>query len=338
MKLKFFYFTCIIVAVLLCCAQLSSAEGTISGTIIFATASIKSDNSIETTSSTQTTVLPMYGIEMNYGWPDDSSASSGGNTLYNINFENNGNATDEIRINVGEQTFGAGSGITAEWAVEVDTTEPFTGITWANSNTQFAHASGDYATASLAPGEVATFTLRVTTSGSALDSSTMSAMISLETTSSPGGSYVGFNGLSYGGSTMTTRITGAGPYFTTQVLGAAVALTKSYTVASPSEYQALGGSATATVPGAQVTYTIQFENNGALDAGTVTIVDPLPDYVDADTASLQLDTGSGFVQMAPGTGDGDQCDYNVSVSGAVTCFVNMPVGTSGRIRYYAVLR
>ncbi len=82
-----------------------------------------------------------------------------------------------------------------------------------------------------------------------------------------------------------------------------VSITKSVTVSAPADYIALGGAATDPVPGAVLTYTIDYENTGSADAAGVVITDIVPASTEFATAtggtSINYDYGAGWDASAP---------------------------------------
>ncbi|MFA6448735.1 MAG: hypothetical protein WCX65_04635 [bacterium] len=304
-------------------------------TTLTSVASIKSANSETATNSLAITVADIYGIATSTE-PLDGNTTTGGSVVYKITYTNNGNNTDVIKLNAGSQTFGPGAGTTANWSVETDDADPFAApMTWANSGTTKAAQSGDYVTATLAPGAQGVFSIRITSASNAGDLATMSVPISLETSQTRTGKYNGYNSLSYGGLALAVRTAGAGASgnLTTTIQGAIITLSKSVSALSPPQYQALGGNAAAPVPGSKITYTITYGNSGAAAAAGVTIIDSIP----SDTAYLPGTITTSAFGAQTDAADAGQCDYNVSNALSVTCNVGtVNSGASGMTISYAV--
>ena len=304
------------------------ALGTHSGTIISNSASINAAN-IEEPANSNTlgaTVMSVYGIATNTE-PADSGTTTGGFVYYKIKITNKANNSDTIRITTGAQSFSANAGTTTNWSVEVDDADPYVaGLTWNNSGTAKAAQTGDYATMLLGPGAQATFTVKVTAASNAGNGATMSVPLTLQTTSAPAGKYTGFNGASYGGIALAVRTAGAAPgKLTTSIQGAILNLVKTAAVQSPSQYQALGGSAAAPVPGSKITCTITYSNSGAANAANVSIIDVIPSGATYLPGSITTSLFGAQTDAA----DADKCDFNITNAGAITCNVGAVNGGAG---------
>jgi hypothetical protein len=124
----------------------------------------------------------------------------------------------------------------------------------------------------LAADDTLTFYLRVTAPGDAENGETFDTCITVSCTSD-GGSYTGNNGLNYGGpDEYNHEGTPGSPTFTTTCEAPVLFLAKSAGVANPDSY----GGANSNVPGATITYTIVYDNDGADAAGGLIITDWLP--------------------------------------------------------------
>lgn len=153
------------------------------------------------------TVDPVYGFAGNPFTATSSiplTVSQGQPASYTFSITNNGNTTDQVYV-ILSSLDRSGSSSGAAWSVQVDDANPFAaGLTWQNSGTTSASASGDRATSgiSLPPGGASQFSLRITGDGAPYGA-TMAFSITLETVgdtpSRPAGAYAGFNGQSYAG-------------------------------------------------------------------------------------------------------------------------------------------
>lgn len=327
-------------AALLCGAAF--AQPTPGGTIITTTgkisadnASIHTDNLAHTTAQAATSVVSIYGVQLDYETPD-LTAPAGTTADYTFSFENYSNdaAADSIRVELGARSYGAGAGTTAQWSAQIDDNVPFvSGLTWANSGTADAAAGGDYVTAALGPAQRATYTIRITSAPDATDGATMTASLQIQTLSSPASMYVGYNGNGYGGLAVAQRtagLPGTAELMTTTVNGATISVVKAAAVTSPAQYQALGGGAAAAVPGARITYTITYGNAGASPALGVSIVDSLPAQTTYRPGTI---TTSKFGAMTDAA-DADECEYN-GVARTITCDIgDIAAGETGRTIQY----
>lgn len=323
-------------ALLIASATGARANGTASGTVISNNAGISASNASSVTSNTAaTTVVAIFGVATN-SEPADNSATAGGFVYYKTKFTNNANNTDIIRLNVGAQSFGAGAGTTTNWSIQADDADPYAlGLTWTTSGTMIADQLGDYATMSLGPGAVATFTIMITSAADASDGATMSAVISLQTVSTPAGKYVGFDSIGYGGLALATRTAGAltPDKLTTTITGAILTLAKAASVTAPAGYVTLGGAGTAPVPGAKITYTLTYGNTGASNALTTVIQDTLPALTTYLPGSIFLNA----ILQTDALG-GDECDFNVALANAVTCNIGtLNAAGSGTITYVVTI-
>jgi len=307
---------------LLAAGSMAHAAGVTSGTSIdnFATMTASNVASATQSNTINTVVTSVYGLATNtFVDPADGSVTAGSTTDYLFKVYNNGNVSDSIGINVGVQTFSAGAGTTADWSVAVDDANPFAvGLTWQNSGGATATQGGDQATgaAAIAPGAYATFTVRITSAADAADSSTMSVPISFVTGNTPVGAYKGFNNTDYGGDQTVTRAAGTlggASDLTSQVSGAVLTLSKTAVVTAPAGYT---GGGTDPVPGARIAYTVEYGNSGAANALSVQVVDYIPTNTTYEAGTIYLDT----VLKTDG-GPDDECDYNITNAGAVTCDV-----------------
>jgi uncharacterized repeat protein (TIGR01451 family) len=341
MNAKYFYvFSALIAgAALLIFAfpRTAAAVGTLSGAAITSDATISAANAATATAaSPATTVVSIYGITTN-SQPADSITTTGGIVYYKLKFTNKANINDNISLHIGPQTFSAGAGTTTNWAVEVDDADPFvTGLAWNNSGTTNAAQGGDFTSVAIGPDVQATFTIKIISASNASDGSTMSAPIWIQTTR-VAGTYMGFNGVSYGGAALEFRTAGAlsPDKLTTTIQGAVLTLTKAVAVQSPAQYQTLGGGAATPVPGSKITYAITYKNNGLVGAANVTIIDNIP----AGAAYLPGTITTSAFGAQTDAADGDKCDYNVSNAGAVTCNAGtVPAGSGDlTIQYQAAI-
>lgn len=291
------------------------ALGTASGTVITSQATIDADNAATATVSSpvDVTVGPVYGIDAaDFIDPVDGTAAAGGTTDYQFRIQNNGNASDTIRINVGAFTFGAGAGTTTDWNVMVDDTTPlFDGneLTWATSASTTANPGGDTALGSsqIAADAYSTFTVRVTAASDAADQATMSFPVSFQTLNTPAGSYTGENGTNYAGPVTVTRAAGSvtASYLTTDISGVVLSLTKSATSTAPASYVSNGGNAADYVPGTKITYTITYGNTGSLAANNVIIQDTIPTNTTYDAGSINSSVYGALSDAA----DADECEF-----------------------------
>lgn len=88
-----------------------------------------------------------------------------------------------------------------------------------------------------------------------------------ETTWTPVGTYTGGNALDYGGTSE------ADDYFRDQIAAPYLVMDRTSTIDSPNVYVTKGGGAHDPVPGAVITYRIDYSNLGAAGAGSVVVID-----------------------------------------------------------------
>lgn len=321
----------------------ASANPTASGTVLtnFATMTASNVGSSTQSNTINVTVKGIFGIAT-LTEPTDNTVLSGGFRDYQIGFVNAGNDTElanTIKINVGPFAFGAGAGTTTNWDIQADDAGPFvTGLNWTTSGNASASHAGDSAwyASSLAPGAVATFTLRIYAAPDASDGSTMSATMSIQTISTPAGMYTGLNGVGYGGLALRNRTAGAltAAQLTSTVQGPVLTLAKSFVITAPGGYT---GAGTDPVPGASIEYTITYGNTGAAAATNVAIYDPIP----ANTAFEVNGYAVGYGIKLNGTNqtnsvDGDPCDFNGGL-GRVECNIaSLGSGSTGNTVKYLV--
>lgn len=145
--------------------------------------------------------------------------------------------------------------------------------------------------------------------------------------------YVGDNAITYGGYGDQEHIT------TTTILIARIVMTKNVSVESPPEYQANGGSATAAVPGARLTYSVIWENIGSLPAMDIKFFDDLPDAYttltdNVTTVAINAIGGevsynvSGVYQIAP---DPAALDFRVA-------YDKIPIAATGNFTYQVIIK
>lgn len=338
---KIFTSIAIIAVSLLGFSAIAGAAGTTSGTSLAATATIQATGVSPVTSGASTSVTSVYGLAtstFDETGAADKSASAGGFATYTMVIQNNGNTSDSIGINVGTQTFSAGSGTSTNWGVAVDDAAAYTvGLNWQVSGNATATQGGDQAThvAAIGPGSYATFTVRVRAAYDATNGATMAVQVSLVTANTPVGTYTGYNSNPYGGNASVLRTAGTGlgaSYITTTVNAAILSLAKAAVVTAPAGYISNGGGATDPVPGARIDYTITYGNTGSATATTVVIVDPIPTNTTYVTSSIQLNAVGNT-----DASDGDECDYNFSNASSVTCNIaSLGNGVVGQTVDYSV--
>ncbi len=203
MKLYRFFVACLTaLAMVMVSGVAATAVGTTSGTVISSYATISADNAVSSvvSNTVDVTVDPVYGLDTSaFSEPDDVKILVQGDYVdYEFGISNNGNATDAVRLEIGAQSFGGEGGAGAAWSVEV-LDAVGAPLTWESGGTT-SDPSGDAATATgIAPGENATFTLRVYCGSGADDGATMTFSVNLKTLNTPVGEYTGFNSSSYGG-------------------------------------------------------------------------------------------------------------------------------------------
>ncbi|HOX27517.1 MAG TPA: hypothetical protein PLQ76_00025 [bacterium] len=314
----------------------AEAAPTPAGTTFSNTTTMSAANATAVSATTASAVVSIFGIATG-SEPADSSVSAGGFTYYTIRLTNNANTSDTIKLSVGALSFGTGAGTTTAWSVQVDDADPYVaGLTWHTSGTTSAAQAGDYVTMNLAAGAAGVFNLRIAAAPDAASGATMSAPITLTTSSAPSGPYTGFNGTAYGGLAAAVRTSGtAGPSgnITTSVIGAMVLLTKSVSIVAPTGYQALGGSAANAVPGAKIVYTITYANPGGAGATDVTVTDAAPPDTTFLPGSIVLSDFGAQTQQA----DGDKCDFGATTPGVLTCNIGtISAGASGKTIQYSV--
>ncbi|MFA6448736.1 MAG: hypothetical protein WCX65_04640 [bacterium] len=276
-------------AVLCCFLAITARAATLANTQIShpktRATSASFTGSVYSNQAATTTVAPVFGFAAN---PFTAPAAiplqitqgvPGGEATYNFSITNNGNTTDQVLVVIGPfSNTTVYPGVT--WSVEVDDANPFvSGLTWQNSGTTLAKATGDRATSgvSLAPGGTAQFTLKVNGSGAAYGA-TMSFSVTLQTIGDkitpqyPAGAYAGFNAQNYAG---PGSVTTANPFVPTippilQVIAPANGLETPDTTISVTGTSEAGASCTVTVTGPQGAMSQQYistaliPDNGAI--------------------------------------------------------------------------
>jgi len=320
------------------------AVGTASGTTIgnFATMTATNVPSATQTLTVNTVVTGIHGATTTLD-PADGNASVGSFVDYKFKAQNKGNESDSIGIKTGVQNFGTGAGTTTNWSVAADDADPFVaGLTWQTSLVATASQAGDQATmaAPLAPDAEATYTVRVTVAGDALDGSTGSFQVSFVTAKTPAGIYTGYNGTTYGGLQQAWRAAGTivgATYLTTTVQGPVLTLTKTVAaVLAPAGYT---GGAADPVPGARITYTVVFGNSGTQAANSVVATDYPPANTTYETGTILScfgGTGCGPIADGDANAGGDDCWWDGTEIGCDIATV--AAGGGGRLQYSVIIQ
>lgn len=336
----------VVVCLLMLYAGSAHAVGTASGTLIdnFATMTATNVPSATTSNTVNNTVTAVYGATTTVD-PVDGNTGVGSFIDYGFEVQNPGNDTQAIGINAGVQGFSAGAGTTTDWSVAVDDASPFgAGLNWQNSGGATAAQAGDQATmaAPIGPDALASYTVRVTVAGDAVDSATGDLVVKFVSAQTPLGPYVGYNGNDYGEAAEAFRAAGTGQgvtYLTTTVQGPVLTLSKA--VASiDSNLAGYTGGANDPVPGARITYRIEFSNTGTVDATSVEMSDVLPVNTAYFVNSIQsCFTGPLCAVGVDASGDAndaaDDCWYDAGPPVRVGCDVaNMAAaGGGGAVEY-----
>lgn len=335
---KLSLFTTLFILVVCACAR---GAGTASGTVITSSTSMSVYNAATsttmTTAANNNTVIAVYGFATStYAEEAGKPSIAGGTVNYDFTIANNGNAADNIKLNVGAQNFGGLAGPTAEWSVAADNVG-VGALTFTTSGTATASQAGDTAAAAgVAPGATVTFRVYHTTSGSASDSAASSFTVGFQTTNFPGAPYTGFNGNTYAGPTLWSRQLDGGLLITT-VNGVQVAATKTLTIAAPAAYVTAGGGAADPIPGSTINVLVQFTNSGSTPAAGVVIRDDIPTDTTFTAGSIQsCFTGSACIPAAdPDANGGDpDCYYTPGAPAYIRCdMATMNAAGGGVLRY-----
>jgi len=333
------------ILILLAAAARALALGTASDTALVPSTSMDLYNyatytvgATRTKSTTATqTVRAIYGLATST-FTEEAAKSTGigATATYDFAIQYKGNATNTMYIDVGAQAFGGTPGTTTAWSVAAE----HTGVGMVNfvtSGGATASQAGDSAALSgIAPGATAAARLYHHAAADASNASYSSFTVSVRTTNFPGGPYTGFNGAVYAGATSWARQLDSGTVITT-VNGVVIDATKTFTVTAPATYISNGGGAADAVPGAMLSYTLTFANNGGQAASTVIVQDTLPANTTYTSGSIQsCFTGAACTPAADPDANGADPDC-YTVGGPVTQIVctaaTLAAGGGGRVNY-----
>jgi uncharacterized repeat protein (TIGR01451 family) len=243
----------------------------------------------QVSASETTTVTPMYGLS-GPGNPADGATPPGVPIYYTYQISNEGNATDTYSLSLSGFTY--------------NTSPPSPGGAWSaqiiqDDNQDGVHQSGETTVISaltLAEDQDAYFFVEVTPATDAENGSTGSITITVSTSQTPVGEYTGDNGNTYGGPNSVSDTC------TTTCRAPDIQLAVSANVSTPDEYS---GGTNDPVPGATITYTIIYDNDGNALAQNVYIIDVVPTntgyVVDSAETSNSLHTGSVTVEYFDGS-------------------------------------
>lgn len=315
------------------------AVGTASGTVLTANLSMPVYNFATSTpsSSAALTVKAVYGFATAaYAEGANASTNAGGTATYAFTLVNGGNATAPVTVSAGPQSFSGPVGTQAEWGVAADGGAGFLTFTTSASQTAAQGSTDTAAVTSLSPDATVTVTLHNRTSPSAVDGGSSSFGVAFNMTGGPGGAYLGYNNTRYAGPTAWGRQLNAGFVITT-INGVVLNATKTLAVSAPASYVASGGSVTDPTPGATVTFTMQFSNNGSVAASGVAILDDLPSSTTFVYGSIMsCFTGTGCVPAADADVDGanPDCYYIPGSPPKARCDVDtLGAGAGGKLQY-----
>ena len=115
--------------------------------------------------------------------------------------------------------------------------------------------------------------------------------------------------------------------------------TKTFTVAAPAAYVSAGGGATDAIPGATVTFSIQFVNDSDDAAASVATTDNLPANTTYSTGSiLSCFTGPTCTPASdPDTDDANpDCFYIAGPPAKIQCDIDTMVSGSGGALQYSI--
>jgi uncharacterized repeat protein (TIGR01451 family) len=187
----------------------------------------------------ETIVVQVYGGQNNQ--PSDGNVLPGASVDYAYQVTNIGNGSD---------TYGLAAEITAS-----------SGGTWTAELYNAAGTDTIDTTGPLAEDATFNFILRVTAPAGAGEGDTCTVEVTITGSTSDGGSYTGDNGNTYGGDDTLTDTT------LTTCTAALVRLEMSVAVSEPGGTDVnTNGSTTDPVPGATITYTIVYDNEGTSPA------------------------------------------------------------------------
>jgi uncharacterized repeat protein (TIGR01451 family) len=221
-------------------------------------------NTMPTASTTtiETTVTAMYGIAFpSIADPGDQSTDPNVAVYYIYRVRNDGNNSDVIKLTTGDFGYTGTQG--TDWAkvfiLDIN-----------NNGTRNTEDTLEVTELSVTEDADRYFFLKITPSTNAKAASTGSVTTTASTENGPVGIYTGANSNSYGGLLSDTDET------ITTIKAPSLTMTRVATVDAPTAYT---GDVHDAVPGAVITYTINYINGGATSAESVIIVDKVPNDV-----------------------------------------------------------
>lgn len=237
-------------------------------------------------------VFPEYGFTMN---PDNPNQTvTPGDIRYQYyGVTNEGNAGDAYTLKC-FYDYNKTPPLATNWTVEVwlnPASPSFLGTLSAGSITNYIEQIVE-------DGDVLPyFTVYVgSTTIEAPDGSFVRVLLTSETSATPAGRYQGANDYWYGGAWSTTD---EAIY---QTAAPVLVLTRVFTVDAPTE-GGYGGGDNDPVPGAVITFTMTYSNEGNGDANNVFVVDKVP--TDTTFGHANKTGAAGNVTITPGSGSTD---------------------------------
>ena len=231
----------------------------------------------------EATVLPIYGLS-GPGTPDDQYTEPSAAVYYVYQIFNEGNETDTYSLSTSSATYNGVYG--DDWTFEIIRDDNNNGDWEDDTDTVTDEVT-------LTEDGSAYFFLKVTPSSNAQDASWGEVTVTATTSATPAGEYTGANANTYGGPSYvqdTAR---------TNINAPIMVMTRVATVDAPisgSPGYYLGGSHDP-VPGAVITYTITYTNEGNADASSVIIKEKIPVFgtTEAGHVNLTARMGSGDI-------------------------------------------
>ena len=217
----------------------------------------------------EATVLPIYGLS-GPGTPADQYTEPSVGVYYQYLIYNEGNDSDVIKLNLGTASYNGSYG--DAWTFEIIRDDDQNGIaddTDTVTDEVLLSEDGN-----------AYFFVKVTPSANAGDGSSGTVQVTASSESTPAGEYIGANANIYGGPQYVTDES------TTYLNAPVMTFTKTATVDAPGTY--ISGGDHDAVPGAVITYTNTYSNEGNADASSLLIKEEIPIFGTTEAAHVNI--------------------------------------------------
>lgn len=295
--------------------QLSSRSGTTSGNTILGTEvqltyqTGAGTPQTVTNSASGTSVNAIYGYDPAWAAPPTAGIEPGESATYSYQFKNVGNESDQFTV-----TFSATYVLSdaTSWNITVNTT-----------------------TFTLSQDQVSVpFDLVITASGRVTPSAYVAVSLNIECASSLNVQpYTGDNGYTYGGYGDAAQVV------TTTVMMAVMTMTKTVTVNAPAGYVTNGGGSHDPVPGALLTYSIDWQNTGSQFARNIQFVDIVPTLSATLTGNITLTpvpivpTTKSYLVNGTWTQTASKNATQLKIE-----YATIPAATTGNISYSLIIK